>query len=68
MTDRQCHALRLGSLAGFRVPLPLGSAQDEIAAMVRQLLATTSESERIRLKGLIDEAVLSCSGVEAGIV
>jgi hypothetical protein len=59
--------LRRGPLAGFRVPLASESAQAEVVALTRRLLVTTSASERIRLKGLIDEVVLGCCGSGGGI-
>ena len=56
------HVLRRGPLANFRIAVPSSSTQAEIAAMVRQLMATVIDHERMLLKNAINDAVADSFG------
>ena len=56
------YVLRRGPLADFRVAVPASPAQTEIASMVRLLMATPIDQERMHLETAINEALLGIYG------
>ena len=61
------YVLRRGPLADFRVAVPASPVQTEIASMVRMLMATAIDMERMHLKTAINEAVLGILGHSSNV-